>query len=66
MPPTVEETIARINTLSRLEMARLWRYAPSGHPYFDRQLPFFEVFEKRFAELGGFSPGISKAIDSGA
>lgn len=52
----------KINQLSRFEMAKLWRFAPSGHIYFDSSLPFFAVFNKRFKELGGFSPEISKAI----
>lgn len=55
--------IAHINTMTQLEMARLWRYAPAGHPYFDHTKPFFAAFDKRFRELGGFTPGISKAIE---
>lgn len=58
-----QRVVDRINAMSRLEMARLWRYAPSGHPFFDRELPYFAVFNARFTALGGFSPAISKAID---
>lgn len=54
-----------IDSMSQEEMARLWRFAPTGHPYFDRRLPLFEYFEKRFKELGGFSPTISKKIGWG-
>lgn len=54
--------IAQINQMSQFEMASLWRFAETGHPYFDRNLPYFEVFNKRFKELGGFTPEISKAI----
>lgn len=54
--------IEKINQMSQIEMARLWRFAPSGHPWFDKTKPFFEVFNKRFKELGGFTPTISKAI----
>jgi len=57
-----ERTIALINKMSREEMCRLYRNAPSGHPYFDQSLPYWAVFEKRFKELGGFSPAISKKI----
>ena len=32
------------------------------HPYFDRTLPYYEVFKKRFDELGGFTPEISKSL----
>lgn len=57
-----EKEIEKINSMSQLEMARLWRYAPFGHIYFDTSLPYFEIFEKRFIELGGFTPAISKII----
>ncbi len=43
-----------------LEMASLWRYAPAGHPVFDRQLPLFEYLQERFK---GFTPVISKGIE---
>ncbi len=52
----------KINQLSRFEMARLWRFSPPGHIYFDSNLPFYDIFSKRFAELGGFSPEISKEL----
>ncbi len=51
-----------INKLSHMEMARLWRFAPSGHIYFDKTYSLFEHFEKRFRSLGFFTPAISKAI----
>ena len=65
MQPLTEEetkTIETINQMSQEQMAHLWRYAPSGHLYFDKTKPFCEVFDKRFKELGGFTPEISKAI----
>ena len=58
----INQEIKKINNMSRVEMAKLWRNAPSGHPYFDRSLPYFKVFEKRFQKLGGFSSKISKEI----
>jgi len=61
-----EQEIARakthIDAMSRYEMASLWRFAPPGHPYFDRTLPLAEYFEERFNKLGRFSPEISKAL----
>jgi hypothetical protein len=54
--------INKINQMSQIEMARLWRFAPSGHPYFDLSKPYFKIVKKRFEELGGFIPAISKAI----
>ena len=57
-----QKEIDAINEMSQIQMATLWRFAPVGHPYFDRSLPYFEYFEKRFKELGGFNPSISKTI----
>lgn len=51
-----------IDGMSQKAMAFLWRFAPSGHPYFDTTLPLSKYFEKRFKELGGFTPEISKSI----
>ncbi len=56
---------ARIDAMDQMEMARLWRFAPSGHPIFNRDFPLFEHFNARFQSLGGFTPGISKAIGWG-
>ena len=57
-----QRIIDQINQMSQIDMASLWRFAPSGHPYFDTTKPYFRVFNKRFAELGGFTPTISKSI----
>lgn len=51
-----------IDKMSQREMARLWRFAPSGHPVFQSDLPLSDYFDKRFKELGGFTPEISKSI----
>ncbi|MGK0272155.1 MAG: hypothetical protein ACI88H_002821 [Cocleimonas sp.] len=58
--PDIE--IDNINKMSQLEMARLWRNAPSGHPYFDTSKHYHQIFKKRFEQLGGFTPSISKQI----
>ena len=58
----VQETLDKINKMSRFEMAEMWRFSPLGHPYFDSTKPYFKAFKKRFKELGGFSPEISKAL----
>lgn len=57
----INETM-KINSMTHIEMARLYRFAKSGHPYFDSTLPFKEIFMKRFNELGGMTPQISKQI----
>ena len=61
-----EEKIAEhkraIDKLTHSEMAQLWRFAQSGHPYFDNRFPLFEYFKARFDKLGGMNTGVSKAI----
>ncbi len=59
----IEKETEIINGMSREEMCRLWRFAPAGHPYFDKTNPLSEIFKKRFDELGGFSPEISKRLN---
>ena len=57
-----QSIIDKINNMSHIEMARLWRYAPNGHIYFDPSQPYFEVFEKRYNMFGGMTPEISKEL----
>jgi len=49
----------KIDGMSQCEMAELRRFAPAGHPYFDRRSPLCEYFAKRFK---GFTPELSKGI----
>jgi hypothetical protein len=58
----IDQHIHDISQMSQEDMASLWRFAPSGHPYFDNTIPLYAVFKKRFDELGGFTPEISKKI----
>ena len=53
---------AKIDAMSHIEMCRLVRFAPSGHPVFDRTLPLYEYFNERYKALGGMTPKISKTI----
>jgi hypothetical protein len=57
------ELKAAIDKLTQLEMARLWRFAPSGSIYFQRDACSY--FRERFIALGGFTPEISKQIGWG-
>jgi hypothetical protein len=59
-----EKIIEQIGQMTQTEMARLWRFAPSGHLFFDKSKPFFKIFKKRFDKLGGFISEISKEIDN--
>jgi len=56
----IQDAKDRIDNMTQTGMARLWRFAPPGHPYFDTKLPLHEHFQERFK---GFTPAISKAID---
>jgi len=48
-----------IDAMSQLEMARLWRYAPSGHKYFVSGTSINDYFQSKFK---GFTPAISKRL----
>lgn len=61
----IAEWKQNIDEMSQREMARLWRFAPTGHPVFRGDLPLSNYFDKRFKELGGFTPEISKSIGWG-
>lgn len=56
----IEEHKKKIDEMTHIEMARLWRFAPSGHPYFEGEL--YQYFKNRFDSFGGFTPAISKSI----
>lgn len=61
-PAVVQE----INALTHFEMCRLWRFAPSGHPWFDSSGPYAEIFKQRlFGHFNGFTPEISKSLGFG-
>lgn len=59
----IQEATDKINKMTQEQMASLYRFAPFGHPYFNDTLPLWEIFSKRFNELGGMTPSISKQID---
>ena len=65
MEMTEEELVVveKINKLTQLEMASLYRFAPAGHMFFDATKPFATIFSKRFKALGGMTPKISKLIE---
>ena len=52
-----------IDKLSQYEMAALLRFAPCGHPYFDRTNgDLSDYFQAKFKEKGGMTPEISKHL----
>jgi len=55
-----EEQRKHIDEMSRYDMARLWRFAPAGHPLFRGDTGIY--FEQEFERKGGMSPQISKSL----
>jgi len=55
-----EEIKAKIDSLDRYEMCRIWRYAASGHSLLQGEAG--DYFKTRLYDLGGFSPEISKSL----
>ena len=55
----IEREKKNIDCLSQEGMARLWRFAPSGHPYFISGTELCEYFKSKFK---GMTPEISKKI----
>ena len=55
-----KEIKAQIDAMSRIDMARKWRFAAVGDPLFQGEAGVY--FKKRFNSLGGFSPQISKYL----
>ena len=58
----VKEWLDKIETMSHVDCARLYRYAEPGHPVFNTTLPLYEVFMKRFNDFGGMTTSVSKDI----
>ena len=56
----IEDWKRRLPTMSQMELARLYRFSPSGHPVFRSDLPLYDIFQQHFK---GFTSAISKEID---
>ena len=55
----LEREKARIDSMDQEEMARLWRFAPAGHPSFVNGSALHEHINKRNK---GFNPTLTKKI----
>lgn len=55
------EHTVKINNMSHLELARLWRFAKPGHLYFSNP-ELIKIFNTRFKSLGGFTTEIFKQL----
>ena len=59
----IKITKKHIDAMSQESMAWLQRFAPSGHPYFEKTNgDIAEYFNKSFQSKGGMTPEISKNI----
>lgn len=58
------ELMKEIDVMSHVEMAKLWRFAPAGHPMFEHG-NVFQHFKERFTSFGGMTPEISRQIGWG-
>jgi hypothetical protein len=57
-----EEEKQTIDNMTQAQMARIWRFAPSGNKYMISGTELGDYFVKSFQEKGGFTPAISKQI----
>jgi len=55
----------KIDNMSHEEMARLLRFAPTGHAVFANDSSLTDYFHKRFQKFGGMTSKVSKAIGWG-
>jgi hypothetical protein len=62
MTTEIDPEVEKINNMTQIEMARIWRFSPSGCIYFRADLPYYDIFKARFNELGGMTPEISKRL----
>jgi hypothetical protein len=51
-----------INAMNHREIGAFMRFAPSGHPYTNCSLPYWDLINARFKELGGWTPALSKSL----
>jgi hypothetical protein len=58
----IQEWKDKIDNADQVELAVVYRFSPAGHPCFDRNSPLYDYFMKRFKELGGMTPAVSKYI----
>lgn len=58
---SLEEEKAKIDNMTHYDCMRLWRFGASELPVFQNK-ELFDYFMARFNNLGGFTPGISKAV----
>lgn len=58
----IQEWKDKIDNMSHLEMARMWRFSSVDHPVFSERYSLFKYFDSRFKRLGGMTSKVSKAL----
>lgn len=61
----IEVEKKHIDSLTHIQLARIYRFAPSGHKYFDafgENREIYDYFMTRFKSLGGITTEVSKYI----
>ena len=58
----IQNHLEAIEKMTQYDACYLWRNAPTGHPYFISDTILAVAFKKKFDELGGMTPSISKQI----
>ena len=61
-PEQIKDWEEKIENMSHIEMARLQRFAPIGHPLFRVDLLLSHKFIKKFNDFGRMTTSISKQI----
>lgn len=59
---SIEKTKRDIDQMNHYQMAHLYRFAPSGHPYFISDTEANRYFMMKFNAFGGMTSEMSKAI----
>ena len=58
----IQDLKLKIDGMTHREMCVLYRFSPIGHSFFNKKNPISEYFDKKFKELGGMTPELSKSI----
>lgn len=58
---TTKELKGDIDNMSQEELCFMWRFEPSGSPYFQDEIGTY--FKEAMVRAGGFTPEISKSIN---
>jgi len=61
MNPDEAQELQKIEAATHEDLARIWRFAPSTHPWINNR-NLWVRFNDRFAQLGGMTTEMSKRI----